>query len=102
VARRTAGRYVALPRRLDQPTFGQPDEDRIEGAGLDSERARQLVPVAPVGGALRKGREHGPRLRGRLARVLHNPILYLDRDFGKDSSLPTSSRYLKYRVLSVP
>jgi hypothetical protein len=41
-------RRVLLPRRHDQATLSEPDEDRIDRARLEIEPAAQVIAVAPA------------------------------------------------------
>jgi hypothetical protein len=79
VAGRAALRHLLLPRSLDIPAFGEPDEDGVDRAGFQAQRPAQVVAVAPVRRLRGQRIEDGDRLWGGTAHSGHGVILYLDR-----------------------
>jgi len=42
---RPAGGWVGFPRRLKEATFAQPDQDRVQRAGLQAQLFAQVIAV---------------------------------------------------------
>ncbi len=70
--------HLLLPRSLEVATVGQPDEDRVDGAGLQAQQATQIVAVTPVRCLLGQRIEDGNRLRRGTTHSGHTVEFYLD------------------------
>ena len=76
---RPPGHRLVLPARLDQAPLGQPDQDRVERAGLQAGLAGQRVPVPPLRRLLRQRGQHRQRLNGELGPGRHaGDSIYVD------------------------
>jgi hypothetical protein len=80
VPARPPGHRLVLPARLDQAPLGQPDQDRVERAGLQAGLAGQRVPVPPLRRLRRQRGQHRQRLNGELSPGRHaGDSIYVDR-----------------------
>jgi hypothetical protein len=63
VARRSAGRRITLPRVFKQSPITQAHEDRIEGAGAQTDLQAEFIAVAPLRRIVGQRTKHVARLR---------------------------------------